>query len=82
MVRYHEVKEAILHALHGRRAVPVAALATDVDAHPAVIDRCCSGLQRSGYIHQTAPGVYRLTSIGEERLSEQPPDRVGTIDDG
>ncbi len=74
MGRQHEAKEAILRALRGQRAVSASELANEVDAHPAVIDRCCSGLQRSGYIRQTAPGVYTLTRDGEERLDELPSD--------
>lgn len=70
MVRHHEAKEAVLRALRDQRAVPVADIAAEVDAHPAVIGRCCSGLQRGGYIQQTASGVYTLTSTGEARLAD------------
>lgn len=70
MSRQHETKEAILRTLRGRRATATADLANEVDAHPAVIDRCCTGLQRSGYIQQTAPGVYALTCTGEVYLDE------------
>lgn len=74
MVRHHEAKEAILRALRDQRAMSVADLATEVDAHPAVIGRCCSGLQRRGYIQQTAPDVYTLTNAGEARLADLPSD--------
>lgn len=73
MSRQHETKEAILHALHGQRATAAVDLANEVNAHPAVIDRCCTGLQQRGYITQTAPGVYTLTAAGEEYVGDSQP---------
>ena len=70
MSRQHETKEAILRTLRGQRATAAVDLANEVNAHPAVIDRCCTGLQQSGYIQQTAPGVYTLTRSGEAYLDD------------
>jgi DNA-binding IclR family transcriptional regulator len=70
MSRQHETKEAILHALRGQRATAAVDLANEVNAHPAVIDRCCTGLQQTGYLRQTAPGVYTLTCAGEAYLDD------------
>lgn len=66
----HETKEAILRSFQNQREVPVADLAAELDAHPAVITRCCSGLQQRGYITQTAPAVYTLTPAGETLFAE------------
>lgn len=70
MNRQHETKEAILRTLRGQRAPAGVDLANEVNAHPAVIDRCCTGLQQSGYTQQTAPGVYTLTRAGEAYLED------------
>lgn len=70
MSRQHKTKEAILRTLRGQRAAAAVDLANEVDAHPAVIDRCCTGLQRSGYIQQMAPGVYTLTRAGKTYLGD------------
>jgi DNA-binding IclR family transcriptional regulator len=74
MAQLHETKEAILTSFRSRRHIAVADLAEEIDAHPAIIDRCCSGLQQSGYLTQTAPTVYTLTSAGELLLAEMEAD--------
>ncbi|WP_256296425.1 hypothetical protein [Haloarchaeobius salinus] len=59
---------AILHALDGVSAMPIAELTGAVDADPATVDHLCHRLQSAGYVRARTDGSYSITAHGERYL--------------